>query len=369
MSKDVWQKLGSPELVPSIITLRAYDDRPTSSTGLCQNVPIELGGKTILIDIEVIDAHLDYNILFGCNYMYAMRAVASSVFRMMMFPHNGKIITIDQITHYEPNHSTNIDNILPIIHVSPKDFPVTNIGPGLFQDPSMLGTCQGAPPFLNPSFLAQVCVVSYKGTNMEDTLPPREASIISDVPLVAELPPHEPPANLSTPLVHDFTSPQDHIPIWETVPQAITQIPFFYPPPGVQAFEVATTITLPNMVLAILVWYLHPPVMVPQPSLPPHIDGIPMMTPILNSTIPSTSPLTNLPAIAGGRRKKKESTAPPPPRIQTPCTLCEKDGHPTHKWPSLPELRNLIPLNQTPSLLATIASTTTTSPNSSSKGM
>jgi hypothetical protein len=122
MSKDIWQKIGSPELVPSTITLRAYDGRPTSPTGLCQNVPIELGGKTILIDIEVIDAQLDYNILFGRNYMYAMKAVASSVFRTMMFPHNGKIVTIDQLTHYEPNHSANIGNIIPLVHVSPMIF-------------------------------------------------------------------------------------------------------------------------------------------------------------------------------------------------------------------------------------------------------
>jgi hypothetical protein len=185
MSKDIWQKIGSPELVPSTITLRAYDGRPTSSTRLCQNVPIELGGKSILIDIEVIDAQLDYNILFGRNYMYAMKAIASSVFRTMMFPHNEKIVTIDQLTHYEPNHSANIDNILPLVHVSPNDFSVANIGPELFQDPSMLGTCQGAPPSLNPSFSAQVCVVSSKRTDTEDTLPPREASIIFDVPLVA----------------------------------------------------------------------------------------------------------------------------------------------------------------------------------------
>jgi hypothetical protein len=58
---------------------------------------MELGGKTILIDIEVIDAQLDYNILLGCSYMYAMKAVASSVFRTIIFPHNGKIVTIDQV--------------------------------------------------------------------------------------------------------------------------------------------------------------------------------------------------------------------------------------------------------------------------------
>jgi hypothetical protein len=138
MSKHVRNKIVSPELVPSTITLRAYDGQPTSSVGLCQNVPIELGGKTILIEIEVIDAQLDYNILFECTYMYAMRSIASSLFRMMMFPHNGKIITINQLTHYEPNHSFSIDNILPLVCVSLDDFLVVTIGPGLFQDPSML---------------------------------------------------------------------------------------------------------------------------------------------------------------------------------------------------------------------------------------
>jgi hypothetical protein len=80
MSKSVWQKLGSLKLMPSAITLRAYDARPSSLEGLFQNVPVELGGKTILIDIEVIDAPLDYNILFSCSYMYAMKVVSSSVF-------------------------------------------------------------------------------------------------------------------------------------------------------------------------------------------------------------------------------------------------------------------------------------------------
>jgi hypothetical protein len=122
MSKVVWQKLSSPELVPSSITLRAYDGRPSSPGGLFQNFLVELGGKTILIEIEVIDAPLDYNILFGRRYMYAMKAISSSVFSTMMFPHNGKIITIDQLTHYDPNHFSNIDNILPLVHTSSVSF-------------------------------------------------------------------------------------------------------------------------------------------------------------------------------------------------------------------------------------------------------
>jgi hypothetical protein len=142
---------------------------------------------------------------------------------MMMFPHNRKIITIDQFSHYEPNPSANIDNILPLIHMSHDAYPLIEMGLKIFKDPSLLGTYHGAPPLLHTS--NQVCILSSNGTNIEDTLPPKYASIISDVPLVAELPPHEPPTNSLTPPVHNFTSPQGHIPVWETVPQDITQIP------------------------------------------------------------------------------------------------------------------------------------------------
>jgi hypothetical protein len=137
-----------------------------------------------------------------------------------MFPHNRKNVTIDQVSHYEPNPYANIYNILPLIHTSHDAYPLIKMCPGIFKVPSLLGTYHGAPPLLHPS--NQVCVISSNKTNIEDTLPPREAFTTSSVPLVAELPPHEPPMNSSTPPIHDFTSPQGHIPVWETVPQAIT---------------------------------------------------------------------------------------------------------------------------------------------------
>jgi hypothetical protein len=234
MSKSIWQKLGSPELIPSTITLRAYDGRPSSPKGLFQNVPVELRGKTILIDIEVIDAPLDYNILFGRSYMYAMKEVASFVFRTMMFPHNGKIITINQVSHYEPNPSANIDNILPFVHTNPDTYPLIEMGPDIFKDPSLLGTYHGAPPLIHPS--NQVCVVSSNETEIGNTLPPNEASLISDVPLVAKLLPQELLENPPPSPIPDSTLPQGHIPVWETVPQDLTQIPFFYPPPRCTIF-------------------------------------------------------------------------------------------------------------------------------------
>jgi hypothetical protein len=167
------------------LTLRDYDSHPSSSEGIFQNIPIELGGKTILIYIEFIGAPLDYNILFICSYMYAMKAITSSVFRTMMFPHNGKIVTIDQLTHYKPNHSANIDNILPFVHTISDAFSVIDMGPRIFKDPSLLGEYHVAPPLLHPS--TQVCVVSSNGTDIGDNNLPTEVPPHIKVPQFGEL--------------------------------------------------------------------------------------------------------------------------------------------------------------------------------------
>ena len=86
MSNNLWQKLGALEHKPFVITLRAYDGRPSTPICLFQNVPVCIAGKMVHIDIEVLDAHLDYNILLGWSDMYAMSDIASSIFRIMMFP-------------------------------------------------------------------------------------------------------------------------------------------------------------------------------------------------------------------------------------------------------------------------------------------
>jgi hypothetical protein len=37
------------------------------------------------VDVEVVDAPLDYNILLGCNWTYSMTVVVSSIFSYFMF--------------------------------------------------------------------------------------------------------------------------------------------------------------------------------------------------------------------------------------------------------------------------------------------
>ena len=73
----------------------AYDKRLDESMGVLPQLPITLGGKTVLIDMMVVDSPLDFNMLLGRDYVYAMNVVVSSLFRVMCFPHNKNIVTID----------------------------------------------------------------------------------------------------------------------------------------------------------------------------------------------------------------------------------------------------------------------------------
>ena len=65
MATSVWKQLASPDLSPSTITLCDWDNHPSQPLALYRNFPITVVGKTILINIKVIDAPLDDNILLG----------------------------------------------------------------------------------------------------------------------------------------------------------------------------------------------------------------------------------------------------------------------------------------------------------------
>ena len=77
--------------------LTAFDGRSFRLHDILPSLKVHLGGNTIAIEVEVVDAPLDYNILLGRNWIYSMQAVASSLFHVVCFPHNGKIVTIDQM--------------------------------------------------------------------------------------------------------------------------------------------------------------------------------------------------------------------------------------------------------------------------------
>jgi hypothetical protein len=75
--------------------LLAFDRRPSEYLGVLLKLPISLGGKNFLFDVIVVQGSLDFNMLLRCDYVYAMNAVVSMLFRVMHFHHNGGIFTIE----------------------------------------------------------------------------------------------------------------------------------------------------------------------------------------------------------------------------------------------------------------------------------
>ena len=80
LSLSCWKALGSPELVTSPMTLKVFYGRGFQPHGLISALAVELGGGNRFIQVEVVDAPLDYNLLLGRNWFYSMTVVASTVF-------------------------------------------------------------------------------------------------------------------------------------------------------------------------------------------------------------------------------------------------------------------------------------------------
>ena len=114
LSLSCWKAIGSPELVTSPTTLKSFDGQGFQPHGLISALAVELGGKTVSIHVEVVDALLDYNLLLGGNWFYTMTVVASTVFQTVQFLHLERIVTIDQLDIYTSNVTTSTTNKIPM---------------------------------------------------------------------------------------------------------------------------------------------------------------------------------------------------------------------------------------------------------------
>ncbi|MCY6488254.1 hypothetical protein, partial [Actinobacillus pleuropneumoniae] len=98
LSSAVWKALGSPQLAPITQNLKAFNRTISEPLGILPKFSITLEGKTVCIDLMVVRGPLDFNLLLGRDYVYAMKAVVSTLFRVMSFPQNGNIVTVDQLS-------------------------------------------------------------------------------------------------------------------------------------------------------------------------------------------------------------------------------------------------------------------------------
>jgi hypothetical protein len=95
ISLTYWKSIDSPTLSQFMTMLTIFDGHSFRAHKSIPTFPVQLGGKTMEVDVKVVDASLDYNLLLGNNWTYSMTVVVSFVFRTLCFPHEGKIVMID----------------------------------------------------------------------------------------------------------------------------------------------------------------------------------------------------------------------------------------------------------------------------------
>ena len=80
-----WTGLGSPTLSKSMTMLTTLDGNSFLLHGILPSLQVQLGGNTMSIEVEVVDAPLDYNLSLGQNWIYAMK-VAILYFMCHLLP-------------------------------------------------------------------------------------------------------------------------------------------------------------------------------------------------------------------------------------------------------------------------------------------
>jgi hypothetical protein len=106
LSSVAWYALGCPQLAPVTQNLLAFNRRTSQPLGILPQFLVTLGGKTIFIDVMVVRDPLDFSLLLGRDYVYSMKAIVSTLFHVISFPHDGRIVTIDQLSFINPDWVT-----------------------------------------------------------------------------------------------------------------------------------------------------------------------------------------------------------------------------------------------------------------------
>jgi hypothetical protein len=169
MSLIYWKSLGSPTPSQFPTMLTAFDDHSFHPHGILIAFPFQLDGNTTEVDVDVVDAPLDYNLLLGHNWTYAMNFVISSVFRTICFPHDGKIVMIDQFSFAYASPGASVG--LSILMVDNFQSTTDNIGVRMYS--SLMGTFD----FMAP--IHHVYTISSRPVSLERFVPFR-TSYFSD---------------------------------------------------------------------------------------------------------------------------------------------------------------------------------------------
>jgi hypothetical protein len=123
LSFIAWYALGCLQLASVTQNLLAFNRGTSQPLGILPQFLVTLGGKTVFIDVMVVRDPLDFSLLLGWDYFYAMKAIVSTLFCVISFPHYGRIVTIDQLSFISPDWVTSlsgsyIQTVSPPPHVN-----------------------------------------------------------------------------------------------------------------------------------------------------------------------------------------------------------------------------------------------------------
>jgi hypothetical protein len=155
MSLACWQAIGCPSLNESQNTLKDFNGSSFKPYGVLPSLPITLEGKTVQVEVEVFDTPLDYNLFLGRNWIDSMHVVVLTLFHVVNFPHQGKVVTINQLAFF--NSDTRTGNV-PFITKTPPSYE--NVGVVLLKDSSLMGTFPIPPPDVPHSSVASINMIS-----------------------------------------------------------------------------------------------------------------------------------------------------------------------------------------------------------------
>jgi hypothetical protein len=65
LSTNSWKDFGSTQLAPMTHNLLTFDRRASQPLGILPQFPVTLGGKTIYVNVMVVNNPLDFNLLLG----------------------------------------------------------------------------------------------------------------------------------------------------------------------------------------------------------------------------------------------------------------------------------------------------------------
>jgi hypothetical protein len=113
----------------------------------------------------VVQDPLDFSLLLGQDYVYAMKSLVSTLFRVIYFPHNGRIVTIDQLSFIGPDWVTSLSGsymqaVSPLPHVnyvalSPMTSTSNDLDPVVDMVISSVGLLE--PDLLTPVMTLNMC--------------------------------------------------------------------------------------------------------------------------------------------------------------------------------------------------------------------